>query len=161
VPLRLGEAVSILAIVCRRLNCQSWQVFAGLFRRNQSDIDGNLYPVVKAFGSSNHQLEGQCVSGPTLGWVISRRVTGRFSSASSRARVNSWISGVSWSSTSSRSWRRRLGPASQCSRLRFFAPGSGIGARVWGSRLFTPCSTHKFVSTPSTGIAMALVAQVV
>jgi hypothetical protein len=48
------------------------------------------------------------VSTPTPGWVISRRAAGRFSTSSSSARVNSWIFGVSWSSKSSRSWRRRL-----------------------------------------------------
>src|SRR5207253_11320051 len=32
----------------------------------------------------------RAVNGPTPGWVISRRATGRFSTSASRARVSSW-----------------------------------------------------------------------
>ena len=49
----------------------------------------------------------------------SYRLTGRFSTSSSSARVSSSIFGVSWSSKSRRSCRRR--PMSQCQRLQFTA----------------------------------------
>src|SRR5271166_2575963 len=39
---------------------ESASIPAGLFRRNQTHIAGDLLAAVKTFGSSDHQLESQC-----------------------------------------------------------------------------------------------------
>ncbi len=86
---------------------QSTTISAGLFRRNQPDVAGQLLAAVKALRCSDHQFVGQCGQRSDSGCVISNRVTGRFSTSSSNACVSSWISALVVSK-SSRSWRRRL-----------------------------------------------------
>src|SRR5438874_10030561 len=65
-------------------------------------------PQPKRSGVPMTSSNASAVNGPTPGWVISRRATGRFSTSTSTARVSSWIFAVIWSSNSNRSCRRRL-----------------------------------------------------
>src|SRR5439155_10072261 len=78
------QTVTLLADVA-----QPSPIPAGFLRRHQPHIAGDLLAAAKALRRSDHQFKA--VNGPTPGWVISRRATGRFSTSASRARVSSWI----------------------------------------------------------------------
>ena len=74
------QRVTLLADVS-----QTPPIATGLLRWHQSHISGHLFAMVETLRSSNQQLEGERRQRTDAGCIISRRVTGRFSTSASNA----------------------------------------------------------------------------
>ena len=111
---------------------QSATIAAGFFCRNQTHIAGDLFPAVKTFRRSDHQLEGQC-----RGHVRPRQ-TFRSRSGASTAASGLWQNGHGASKKRSERFNRRRGTtprgafAGCCGPVAQLDRASDFGSEGWG-----------------------------